>query len=398
MTRVYLLICILLSLILPMDVSAWDAGPASCKHAECSGGVNLEHIPETNAQYASSHVPTLCPEGSELYGGMCYKRCPEGWHRTAVITCQKDGSVRIDTSASKYGETGRPSCPSGTDMYGGLCYFGCPAGSKRTAVSTCEHLVRWRANTHLFIVNRALALLARESDSISTGAVSKLSGVDSSCRLQWETGLWDADNGELADIKKKGSHFYNVDGVDIFGHVTTSKTYVLAGKSEDKYGTASSNALLRVGSAGSLQTGAQCYEFGLALHYFTDITQPMHASGFSGGDVPLGLHSAWEDYVGKVQLTFPTNLAWDRALIGLRPEQVIDFTAGFSGNYAQSLLSIVTKGVGAICTFSPEPGILYTGACFANRQEVDDNIRLLLIVAAQRTADFIHSVFSEAGS
>src|SRR5262249_30468065 len=39
-----------------------------------------------------------------------------------------------------------------------------------------------------------------------------------------------------------------------------------------------------------------CYELGLALHYFTDITQPMHAANFAATDRPRLLHSNWEGW------------------------------------------------------------------------------------------------------
>src|SRR5437763_7045974 len=71
---------------------AWDAGPSTCKHNECTGGVDKMSIPDTQPKYAASQMPTAtCAAGSELYGGVCYHACTTGWHRTAVCTCQKDG-------------------------------------------------------------------------------------------------------------------------------------------------------------------------------------------------------------------------------------------------------------------------------------------------------------------
>ena len=39
-----------------------------------------------------------------------------------------------------------------------------------------------------------------------------------------------------------------------------------------------------------------CYELGLSLHYFTDITQPMHASNYTATNYPVELHSDFESY------------------------------------------------------------------------------------------------------
>ena len=53
------------------------------------------------------------------------------------------------------------------------------------------------------------------------------------------------------------------------------------------------------------------YELGLALHYVSDMTQPMHSSSFAATQIPLSLHPVFEDYVPSVQGRFPARGAWD---------------------------------------------------------------------------------------
>jgi hypothetical protein len=47
-----------------------------------------------------------------------------------------------------------------------------------------------------------------------------------------------------------------------------------------------------------------CYELGLALHYFTDLAQPMHSANFAATNRPRLLHSHWETYAMAVQAKF----------------------------------------------------------------------------------------------
>jgi phospholipase C len=47
-----------------------------------------------------------------------------------------------------------------------------------------------------------------------------------------------------------------------------------------------------------------CYELGLAMHYVTDITQPMHASNFTAASLPRLLHSNFEEYAQSIQSTY----------------------------------------------------------------------------------------------
>lgn len=43
------------------------------------------------------------------------------------------------------------------------------------------------------------------------------------------------------------------------------------------------------------------YKLGLAIHYYTDISQPMHANNFTAISYPPGYHCAYENYVDTIK-------------------------------------------------------------------------------------------------
>jgi phospholipase C len=77
------------------------------------------------------------------------------------------------------------------------------------------------------------------------------------------------------------------------------------------------SAIYRLGRAKSLLEGGDvvpddssepadprargCFELGLALHYATDLTQPMHAANFAATNTPRMLHSNFEMYARSIQ-------------------------------------------------------------------------------------------------
>jgi cytolysin (calcineurin-like family phosphatase) len=113
----------------------------------CQGNVvgDTCTVPSTICALDAAHpqgqplCSTGCPAGSTRQSdGYCYKRCPDGWDRTAVCTCARGGLV---TDCDAYGAAGTPtpSCASG-ELWGGLCYSAaCSSiGGSRTASCTCQ--------------------------------------------------------------------------------------------------------------------------------------------------------------------------------------------------------------------------------------------------------------------
>lgn len=101
---------------------------------------------------AGGQKTAICTVSYGSYGGVYTKcgigiydlnigdPCPmvgPGYYKTAVCTCQLQGSI----TAGQYCQSqGAPTqCPSGTDGIQGLCYSApCPSGYKRTGRCTCS--------------------------------------------------------------------------------------------------------------------------------------------------------------------------------------------------------------------------------------------------------------------
>jgi phospholipase C len=167
-------------------------------------------------------------------------------------------------------------------------------------------------STHLWIVNRAIDILARHrDDAVAARAVSVLD--DKACRAQWQQGLLDADfkaqynNGRTdmpthpSDVQVAlagatwESHFYDPDTGKNYKGATSPTAFTEADSHIER---AFANRLEAKGSTA-------CYELGLALHYFTDLTQPMHATNFTALSRPAKLHSNLEAYAVEIQDRFP---------------------------------------------------------------------------------------------
>ncbi len=166
-------------------------------------------------------------------------------------------------------------------------------------------------STHLWIVDRGIDILAKHADDAAAQRIVDIV-KDPTCQAQWHQGLLDADfkaayNQGETDLPLKASdiqvamskatwesHFYDPDtGQNYKGTPKTAYTEAvghlknaLENHLEDKKQTA-------------------CYELGLALHYYTDLTQPMHATNFTALSRPAKLHSNLEGYSMEIQERYP---------------------------------------------------------------------------------------------
>jgi len=166
------------------------------------------------------------------------------------------------------------------------------------------------ASTHLWLVERALDILAKHPGHARAAAAHALL-EDPTCKPHWRQGLFDADyrhefndgdsdltpGASLAAIAWSGatwkSHFYDPD---------TQRNW----KGETSP-TALTQALAHHATARSLVARDKpraCYALGLSLHYLTDLTQPMHAAGFTAVSRPRGLHSNLEHWSMDIQSGF----------------------------------------------------------------------------------------------
>jgi hypothetical protein len=346
----------------------------------------------------------------------CHKNCGAGYTQMgescfrgvstegpSAFRCKPGEHLGGGLNANKCFPTPGP-CSADREEYGvsgaALCFKKCPAGSHRTAVSTCTHDVKWRGNTHLYVVQGALALLRASSDPVAASAVKTM--TTEPCKSSWEQGLWDADdpNGNLLDnpsdsSKGGGTHFYNASLKDAWGKPTSTVTYLLAGRQVNFKGNARTNAAKYVVEAGDMTrspTAAQCHALGLALHFETDMTQPMHATAFSALEIPVMLHAALEEYVPTIQARYPPSGSWDQRWKGMKPDDVLQQTSLKSGSLSPAFMQPMDYK-GTICTMNPETGAVYTGMCFAGVPAVDAAVGVVLREGYQSTASYIYSVF-----
>jgi Ricin-type beta-trefoil lectin domain len=174
--------------------------------------------------------------------------------------------------------------------------------AQTTQAWEAESYTNENASTHLFIVNRAVGLLNHPLSDFRARSIGRLLDTPA-CRQRWQEGLLEADtiskynnyNGFYGTWK---SHFFDPE---------SGKNYSWDSASLPSHSlpTARTSAATHVAQASArfrqsdLEQG--CYELGLAMHYFTDLTQPMHAANFSALDAPIRLHSHYEAYAQNVQ-------------------------------------------------------------------------------------------------
>lgn len=155
-------------------------------------------------------------------------------------------------------------------------------------------------NTHLWMVYHAAALLKGQGQAGEriVRLIKPWSGsVNDAFHDGLARGLWDADNRSpyndpIVDLVPTwASHFYDPDTrTNWMGQ--TAPTALSEGL---RFYDESLGALVRAdhGQAG--------YALGLSLHYFTDLTQPMHAANFTWMDSQeFGYHTDFERYVKNI--------------------------------------------------------------------------------------------------
>jgi phospholipase C len=244
----------------------------------------------------------------------------------------------------------------------------------------------------LWVVNRALELLARSGDPASVKIAEKMNKP--ACRggdKGWETGLWDGDGPGLVDADRMGSHFFNAAGLGADGKPTKTVTYAAAhvkrlGSSDNAF----KNALEQLAKVTDLDKADSCYALGLALHYATDLTQPMHASSMSTLEVPMGLHPVWESYVPVIQNRFPAK-TWDRRWQDQSAQNVLQSLAVKSNSWTPKLMAAIDTHRIPICTYLAFAGAIYTGRCWRGDAKVDAITGQILDDAYQSTASLLRA-------
>lgn len=166
-------------------------------------------------------------------------------------------------------------------------------------VGDASQFMNEQENSHLYIVNRALDLLATRvpGDPVAAAAIARMRTTP--CNNRWMKGLNDADNSSAyADNGSpngaEGTHFWNS------GHQWPYDNHFNA-RSANRYHH--DNAREQADKyIGRWRDSDDCYWLGLALHYVTDLSQPMHVANVIGidhaaieEDIARRFHSRWVD-------------------------------------------------------------------------------------------------------
>jgi phospholipase C len=269
-----------------------------------------------------------------------------------------------------------------------------PAGTRHTDWDA-ESVDDETRSTHLWIVDRALDLLAARSDlPQAAAAVALLDAED--CRPHWHQGLADADfkaayNQALFDVPVGASttllvlsgatwesHFYDPDtGRNYKGHSSpTGYDRALAHLDGARARLASDRA------------GA-CYELGLSLHYFTDLTQPMHASNYTAADWPIKLHSDVESYAMGQQARWVAT-TWDGPGAG-DASTLLLATAHAAKPHWPTLRGAIAAAYGARCGNYNSYWTDHT-SCWTHDAAVDNELAAELATAQRATASYLYAI------
>jgi hypothetical protein len=250
-------------------------------------------------------------------------------------------------------------------------------------------------STHLWIVNRAIGLLGARSEPEAAAAVALLDAAD--CRPSWHQGLADADfkaayDGGLWDVPVGGSttalvlsgatwasHFYDPDtGLNYKGQ-----------KSPTAYDQALAHLANARAQLPSNRANA-CYELGLSLHYFTDITQPMHSSNYTAKNWPLELHSDFESYAMGQQARFAAT-SWSGPTSGDASAQLLA-AAHASKPHWPTLRAAVTAAYAARGCGKFSSYYMDHTSCWTGDAAVDAEMGVELTAAQTATASYLFAI------
>lgn len=86
---------------------------------------------------AGTVPPLVCPAGQDLDAGLCYSKCPDGFHGVGPVCWNNsETSYTVKTQLPIYDYWFKTRCPGSADLEGKLCYDHCKGGYHRI-LSTC---------------------------------------------------------------------------------------------------------------------------------------------------------------------------------------------------------------------------------------------------------------------
>ncbi|MEW4153344.1 phospholipase C [Bacillus thuringiensis] len=142
-------------------------------------------------------------------------------------------------------------------------------------------------NSHLWIVNRAIDIMSRNTTRVKQDQVVLLN----EWRTDLESGIYSADHeNPYYDNSTFVSHFYDPDDGSAYiplakqAKETGAKYFKLAGESYK-----------------NKDMKQAFFYLGVSLHYLGDVNQPMHAANFTNLSYPQGFHSKYENFVDTIK-------------------------------------------------------------------------------------------------
>lgn len=233
-------------------------------------------------------------------------------------------------------------------------------------------------STHLWIVNHAVTILGKHQ-SLPRAAKAYARLTNSTCRSSWQAGLQDADDKvSYNNWWTWKSHFYDPStGTNWTGGTDTAYKRAL------NYLASAKTKLAKNDVKGG------CYDLGLALHYATDITQPMHAANFPATDRPLNLHSHLEDRATVVQNNFVVN-DWTGTPTAT-VDTVLNNTAWASNGLWTAMWNALGNAYEVKCNDDMDDEITDKTGCWEGDAGVDAQIGAALRAAQSSTAQFLYA-------
>ncbi|HEX5757851.1 MAG TPA: hypothetical protein VF121_01520 [Thermoanaerobaculia bacterium] len=187
-------------------------------------------------------------------------------------------------------------------LAGGLCVAACLVSANAAAWNTAnDRYTEEAGNSHLYIVNRALDLIVTlGTRPVAQAALAKMRR-DETCKNRWMEGLNRADTSSSyvdngSPNGAEGTHFWNSNhpkGWPYDNHFNARSAnryhHDNAREQADKY-------------IGVWRENGDCFWLGLALHYVTDLSQPMHVINVIGDahariekEISERYHFPWKD-------------------------------------------------------------------------------------------------------
>ena len=236
------------------------------------------------------------------------------------------------------------------------------------------------ASTHIWIVDRAIDILGAQLDPNAARIRALLQHP--ACRPRWLQGVNDADYlPAYNDGSTWKSHFYDPDSQQnyLFETNPTART-----RANDLLSAAVPHI-----NGGDYENG--CYELGLALHYMTDVTQPMHAVNYTNLSLPFERHGHFETYAmshqGDVGLA-PTNIGFPSG----SPDAML-VQAAVEAKSRWPGLSAALAGGDFWCQLGEGTDVLHLDhQCWAGTSELNAQLAVSLTAAQVEAARYLYAV------